>query len=150
MPRFLGIDFGERRIGLALSDPTGTIASPHAVVQNTGPRAVLAELRRVCEAQEVGTIVVGLPRRTDGADGPAETAARAFADVLRGALNRPVELWDERFTTVTAEQSLIEAGTRRERRRELIDKIAAQIMLQSYLDSKTPALSPLDLEDFPP
>ncbi len=150
MSRILGIDHGERRIGLALSDPTETIATPHAVVPNTGSRAVIAELRRVCDRQEVGTIVVGLPRRTDGTEGPSAAAARAFAEDLRAALGRPVTLWDERFTTVTAERSLIEAGARRERRREIIDKIAAQIMLQSYLDSRAAPPSPDNPEDFAP
>lgn len=134
--RWLGLDYGSRRIGVAISDPTGTIATPLTTVENTGPHTVIAALRRVVtEAGAVG-VVVGLPVRTGGEEGPEAAAAREFAARLGAALALPVRLWDERLTTASAERALIEGGVRRERRRELIDRIAAQMMLQSFLDAR--------------
>lgn len=138
MPRILGLDPGSKRIGVALSDPTGTLATPHTVLP-AEPRSRLAEaLRAICREKEVDRIVVGLPLRMDGGEGPAAQTARAFADWAGAALGFPVEFWDERLSTVSAQNALIEGGARREKRREVIDMIAAQIVLQHYLDSRNP------------
>ncbi|MCX7819184.1 MAG: Holliday junction resolvase RuvX [Kiritimatiellae bacterium] len=152
MTRILGLDPGERRVGVAISDPTATIAFP-LVVLDAAPRdALAAELRRICEQKTVRRIVVGLPVRTCGAEGDAAARARAFAQWVAEATGQPVELWDERFTTRTAEQALVEAGLRQRERRGAVDKLAAQILLQHYLDSKAGrrAGSPLDDEGSPP
>ena len=129
--RVLGVDFGTRRIGLALGDPTGTLASPYATLDARGGAAAVA---RACRETGAVRIVVGLPLRLDAGEGPAAEGARAFADELRRRVDVPVELWDERFSTVTAERALIEGGARRARRRNVIDRLAAQVILQHYLD----------------
>ncbi len=134
MGRTLGLDVGERRIGVALSDPTGTIASPLTVMP-AAPRTCLGgELERICREREVERIVVGLPVCLDGTEGSAARQAREFARWVADVTGRPVELWDERLTTAEAERAMIAGGMRRDRRREAIDKVAAQILLQCYLD----------------
>lgn len=139
MPRILGIDPGEKRIGLALSDPTEFLATPLRVVEARGPAQAAAEIAAVCREHGVALVVVGLPRRTDGTEGTSAQKAREFGERVRGATGLPVEFWDERFSTVTAQQALIEGGARRERRKELVDKLAAQIMLQNFLDARAAA-----------
>jgi putative Holliday junction resolvase len=134
--RTLGLDPGSRRIGVALSDLTGTIASPHTVIDRSG-EDVAAKLRELCRESEVERIVVGLPLHLSGREGPAVEAAREIADLARKATGLPVDMHDERFTTVTAESALLEAGVRRRKRREVRDMVAATVLLQSYLDSRS-------------
>jgi putative Holliday junction resolvase len=132
--RMLAVDPGATRVGLALSDPTGTIASALATIP-AQPAATLA--RRLAEAaaeHEVTRIVVGLPLRLDGSHGPEAKAAVQLADDLRAATRLRVETMDERLTTAAAERSLINAGMRRDKRRQTVDRVAATILLQSYLD----------------
>jgi putative Holliday junction resolvase len=133
--RILGLDPGERRIGVALSDPTGTIASPHSVIDR---RAVdpAAAVRALCIENDVERIVVGLPTSLSGGEGPAAAAARAFATLVAEATGLPMEYQDERFTTVTAETALLEGGVSRAKRRDVRDKVAAAVILQTYLDRK--------------
>jgi putative holliday junction resolvase len=132
----LAVDPGSRRVGLAVSDPTGTIAQPLATV-DAEPQGTLAErLAVVAREHEAIRIVVGLPRRMDGSYGPEAKAARALADAVRRASRLPVELVDERLTTVQAERSMIAGGVHRARRRATIDGVAATLLLQSHLDSR--------------
>lgn len=138
--RVLGIDVGSVRIGVAVSDETRTVASPVATVPNE-PRTLWARLAREMEDRRVELVVVGLPRRLDGSEGDAAKGAREFALELERRTGTAVELWDERFTTTIAERSLIESGVRRRRRREVIDAVAAAVLLQSWLDAR-PARSP--------
>ena len=134
--RVLAVDPGSRRVGLAVSDPTGTIAQALATVA-AEPHATLAHrLVEIARKQEATRIVVGLPRRMDGSLGPEAKAARELAAELRAASKLPVELVDERLTTAAAEKALIEAGVRRERRRANIDRVAAALLLQSHLDRR--------------
>jgi putative pre-16S rRNA nuclease len=133
--RTLGVDLGERRIGLALSDEDGIVASPLATVERTGDRAAVREIARVVREREVDEVVLGLPLRLDGTEGPAAAAAQAFAERLRAEIDRPVHLWDERMTTVLAERAMIEGGARRGERKEKIDRVAAALLLQSFLDA---------------
>jgi len=134
--RVLAVDPGSRRVGLAISDPTGTIAQPLATVP-AEPRSTLpARLAEAARRHEVTRIVVGLPRRMDGSDGPEAKAARQLAVELRRASGMPVELEDERLTTAAAERSLIAGGVRREKRRATVDRVAATLLLQSHLDRK--------------
>jgi putative holliday junction resolvase len=134
MGRVLAVDPGARRVGVAVSDPTGTIAQPLATVP-VEPAATLAgRLADLAREQEATRLVVGLPRRLDGSQGPEAKAARALAAELRRASGLPVELVDERLTSVAAERALLAGGASRARRRELSDRVAAALILQSYLD----------------
>jgi putative Holliday junction resolvase len=132
----LAVDPGSKRVGLAVSDPTGTIAQALATVP-AEPRETLAErLAGIARQQEAVEIVVGLPRRMDGSFGPEAKAARELAGELRRASRLRVDLVDERLTTAAAEKSLLAAGVRRAKRRASIDRVAATLLLQSHLDSK--------------
>jgi putative holliday junction resolvase len=133
--RVLGIDVGSVRIGLAISDETRTLASPVATVPNN-PRSLWTRIAREMEDRQVDRVVIGLPRRLDGTEGNAAENARAFAVELARRTTVPIDLWDERFTTAIAERSLIESGVRRKRRREVIDSVAAALLLQNWLDAR--------------
>ncbi len=133
--RALGIDVGSVRVGLAISDETYTLATPVATVPNES-RTLWARIAREMEDRDVDRVVVGLPRRLDGSEGEAAEHARQFAAELAKRTATPIELWDERFTTTIAERSLIESGVRRKRRREVIDAVAAAVLLQSWLDAR--------------
>lgn len=135
--RALGIDLGAKRIGVALSDSAGTLATPYEVVPRSGDRA--RDHQRIgALAEEAGAevLVVGLPRSLDGTDGPAAVAARAEAVELAAATGMAVELWDERLTTVTADRDLMALEMRAPARRRVIDKVAASVMLQAWLDHR--------------
>lgn len=136
MSRVLGLDSGSKRIGVALSDPTGTIATPHTVIDRSG-EDVAARLRTMCVEYDVERIVVGLPLHLSGREGSAVEEARQLAEVARQATGLPVDMHDERFTTVTAESALLEGGMRRRERRAVQDKVAAAVLLQSYLDMRS-------------
>lgn len=135
--RALGLDLGSKRIGVAVSDLSGTIASPLTVIQRGRSRQhdhrLIAEL---VSAEEAECVVVGMPRSLSGADGPAARAARIEASALASVVGVPVETYDERFTTVTANRALIEGGMRAPARRQVVDKVAAAVILQSWLDAR--------------
>lgn len=131
--RILGLDPGERRIGVALSDPLGIIAQPHSVIDRNQVEP-FATIRNLSVDNDVSLIVVGLPISLSGQEGRAAEAARSFAEKVADAVECKVEMMDERFTTATAEQALREAGLSRADRRSARDKVAAAVMLQSYLD----------------
>jgi len=141
MARILGVDLGSRRIGLALSDPSGAVATPHRVLERSGDPA--ADHRTIAAvAREAGAdrIVVGLPLSLSGDVGPAARAVLDEVEALRAEAGDAmrVETHDERLTTVIAEQGLRASGTRRRRRRAVVDEAAAAVMLQSYLDRSAP------------
>jgi putative Holliday junction resolvase len=135
--RALGLDLGTKRIGVAVSDLSGTIASPLTVIQRGRSRrhdhSRIAELVRVEEAE---CVVVGLPLSLSGEMGPAAAAARDEARALATVVAVPVETYDERLTTVTAERALAEGGVRGRARRQVVDKVAAAVILQSWLDAR--------------
>jgi len=135
LARFLGIDPGERRIGVALSDTIGMIAQPHDVLDRRSVDAVAA-IKDLCVEYEVGTVVVGLPRSLSGEEGPAAVKARELGAAIEAATGCDIEYCDERFTTVQAESALVEGGMRRRKRRETVDKVAAAVMLQGFLDGR--------------
>ncbi|MGD8331006.1 MAG: Holliday junction resolvase RuvX [Acidobacteriota bacterium] len=137
---WLALDLGSRRIGVAVSDDSGTLAVPLRTLE-VGKRGdfPLAALRALVAERAVEGIVVGWPRRLDGSAGPEAEAAAAVAERLRGELGLPVELWDERLTSVEAERLLIEAGVRRKKRRGATDRIAATLILQGFLDHRSAA-----------
>jgi putative pre-16S rRNA nuclease len=134
--RYLGLDPGERRIGVALSDTTGTIASPVRYI-DTKTDDVLDVLRELCVENEVIAVVVGLPVSLDGSEGPSAAKARVFARSVEEATGLPVHLQDERFTSRTADTALISGGVSRKARKEKRDQIAAAVMLQSFLDRRS-------------
>jgi putative holliday junction resolvase len=133
----LGLDLGSKRIGVAVSDRSGTVASPLTVVQRSGDRRV--DHRRIAglvEDEEAERVVVGLPLSLDGRVGPAARAALEEAAEIGSVVTVPVETYDERLTTVTAERSMMQARMRGEARRRVVDKVAAAVMLQAWLDGR--------------
>jgi putative holliday junction resolvase len=135
MNRALGIDLGEARIGLAISDELGMLAHPLITLQVKEGDPV-KRIVEIVEREKVGTIVLGLPRNMDGTYGPAAEKVRAFAEKLKTAVACPVKLWDERLTTVAAQKSLHAAGHTVKSSRSIIDQAAAQLILQGWMDSQ--------------
>jgi putative holliday junction resolvase len=137
--RAVALDIGTRRIGVALSDSGGTVATPYEVVTRSGDRS--ADHRRIAAlVEEAGAevVVVGLPLSLDGSIGPAARAILAEVDELRGVLPVSVVTWDERLTTVEAERSLHVMRVRKGRHRRVVDQVAATVILQSWLDAGQP------------
>ena len=135
MGRLLGVDYGDRRLGFALSDPLGMIASAREVVTVEAPEHAANEtVKRVKEWGAEG-IVVGLPLNMDGTRGPAVQKVEAYVALLKARGTTPIHLWDERLTTKSAHDAMRESGVREKERRGLVDKVAAQILLQGYLDA---------------
>ena len=132
--RYLGLDVGDRRIGVALSDETGTLATGLPTLRRVGPRKDVRAVAELIRRHEAGEVVVGLPRRLDGGLGPQAQKVLAFMDDLRPSAKVPLVPWDERFTSVVAEQALVEADVSRRGRKALVDKVAAILILQNYLD----------------
>jgi putative pre-16S rRNA nuclease len=135
--RVLGLDLGSKRIGVAVSDRSGTIATPLTVLQRHRDRA--ADHRAIAALvaeEEAERVVVGLPLQLDGAVGPAARSALAEAEELATVVPVPVETFDERLTTVSADRALLEAGMRAPARRSVVDKVAAAVMLQAWLDGR--------------
>ena len=135
--RALGIDLGSKRIGVAVSDRSGTIASPLTVVQRSGStRRDHEAIRALVVEEEAEMVVVGLPLNMNGSAGPAAKAAVTEAEALATVVGVPVINFDERRTTVTADRALMEAGIGARDRRKYVDKVAAAVMLQTWLDSR--------------
>ena len=128
--RVLGVDHGTKRIGLAISDDTGTVA------QSIGYVASIAEVLRTASERGANKFVVGIPRRLDGTTSEQTERAQAFLDSLKAATTLPVVGWDERLTTAQAQRVLLEGNVRRKERKEKIDQLAAQLLLQNYLDAQ--------------
>jgi len=134
----LAVDLGDRTIGLAVSDALGITAQGLETLERHGGSRDIEALRALCAEREVGRIVVGLPRNMDGSEGPRALKSRAFARGLREALDLPVFLWDERLTTAEAERLLVGADVTRAKRAKVIDKLAAQLILQGWLEAGCP------------
>jgi len=137
--RTVALDIGTRRIGVALSDSAGTVATPYEVVTRSGDRS--RDHRRIAALVEeagAGIVVVGLPLSLDGSTGPAAQTILAEVDELRAALPVNVVTWDERLSTVEAERSLRAMRVRKGRHRQVVDQVAATVILQSWLDAGQP------------
>jgi putative Holliday junction resolvase len=134
--RLLAVDPGTKRVGLAVSDPTGTIAQPFRTIPAEPYTTLVARVAGIATEVEATGIIVGLPRRMDGSFGPEAKAARELANRLRQASKLPVELVDERLTTAAAERAMVAGDVRREKRRAGIDRVAAALLLQSHLDRR--------------
>lgn len=133
--RVLALDLGTKRIGLAISDALRLTAQPLCVLPRSGREPDVAHIAELAAEKEVTEIVIGLPLRLDGSLGPEARSVRDFANALRSAVGVPVAEWDERHSTAAAQKALLEADASRARRKRVIDIVAAQIILQGYLDS---------------
>ena len=136
MTRSLGIDHGEARMGLAISDELGMLAHPLETLHLKEIADPVAHIAAIVARDKISTIVLGLPRNMDGSYGPAAEKVRAFGEKLREASGCPVKMWDERLTTVAAQRSLHEAGRNAKQSRQVIDQVAAVLILQGWLDSQ--------------
>ncbi len=136
MNRALGIDHGEARIGLAISDELGMLAHPLETIHIRDVADPLARIAVIVERDKIGMIILGLPRNMNGTYGPAAEKVRAFAETLRARVSCDVKLWDERLTSVAAQRALHEAGRNVKQSREVIDQVAAQMILQGWMDAQ--------------
>ncbi|MEI6034211.1 MAG: Holliday junction resolvase RuvX [Verrucomicrobiae bacterium] len=135
MTRALGIDLGEARVGVAATDDFGMLAHPLETIQ-VKSGGVTKRILALAKQKDVSVIVVGMPRNMDGTFGPAAQGAREFIAALQAETSCRVVAWDERLTTVFAQRSLHEAGRNSRKQRQVIDQVAAQVLLQSWLDSQ--------------
>ncbi len=134
--RFLGLDVGDKRIGVAISDESALIASPRETIERTGNRKDIARLLELARREEVAEILVGMPFKLDGSSGPQAEKVSRFIEALRAETDIPITTWDERLSTVGAERALLEADVSRVKRRGAVDRVAAALILQSYLDAR--------------
>lgn len=134
--RILGLDVGTKTIGVAVSDPMGWTAQGVTVIRRSSPEKDLEALKTLLAEYDVNKLVVGLPRRTDGSYGPETDKIYQFGSELEREFCLPVEYWDERFSTVAAQRILLEGDVSRAKRRQVVDKVAATVILQAYLDRK--------------
>jgi putative pre-16S rRNA nuclease len=140
--RCLGLDLGEKRIGVSLSDALGWTAGPLPAIARVGWKKDLATVRSLIQEHRVQRVIVGLPIRMDGTVGEMARRTQEFVDRFRPSVSIPVETWDERLTTVQAERILVEADIRRDKRRQVIDSMAACLILQGYLDYRNAGGAP--------
>ena len=139
MARILAVDYGEKRIGLAISDELGISASPLMTLTKKNNEDAVNQIALIVSRFRVAKVVFGLPRRTDGKEGEMERRVKAFAEKLRRKVKVPIVFFDERFTTRIAEQVLLEADLSRQKRKQIRDRLAAVILLQNYLDAQSQA-----------
>ncbi len=134
--RILALDHGSKRIGVAISDELKLIAQPLEYIPAEPFADFLARLKQLLREKEVDLILLGLPRNMNGSYGPAALKVQEFGAALKTAVTVPVKMWDERLTSAQANRLLVEGNVRRQKRKEKVDKMAAAILLQSYLDSR--------------
>ncbi len=135
--RLIGLDFGSKTIGVAVSDEMGWTAQPLTVISRRGVEKDVAAVADLVAEYEAQTVVLGLPRNMDGSLGPMAEKAQAFGRRLAEVVAAEVEFWDERLSTVTAERILIQGDVSRKKRKQVVDKLAAAIILQTYLDYRS-------------
>jgi putative Holliday junction resolvase len=133
--RILAIDHGTKRMGIAVSDPSATVATPLEYIPAEPFKNFLVRLKELISEREIDLILVGMPRNMDGSYGPAAAKVKEFVAVLKEAIPMPIKTWDERLTSAQANRFLLQADVSRKDRKEKVDKAAAAILLQSYLDS---------------
>ena len=131
----MGLDIGQRRIGVAISDSLGLTAQGLAVLERRTAAVDVEAVCRLAKAHAAETVVIGLPLTLEGQQGPQAQRVASFADLIHRASGLPIAWVDERFTTAQGERALLEAGASRQRRKRVIDQVAAQLILQSYLDA---------------
>lgn len=133
--RLMGLDLGDRTIGVALSDELGLTAQGLEVIRRKDEQKDVGRIREIIYHHQVSEIVLGLPKNMNGSIGIRGEKSIAFAQVLRDTLSIPVHLWDERLTTIAAERTLLEADVSRKKRKQVIDILAAQFILQGYMEA---------------
>lgn len=133
--RVLGLDVGSKTIGVAISDEFGWTAQALEVIQRKGMSRDIERIKQVIKEYQVGNIIIGLPKNMDGKEGEQAKKVREFLETLQTKVNLPIKTWDERLSTVMAEKTLLEGDLSRAKRKKIIDKAAAQVILQGYLDS---------------
>jgi putative holliday junction resolvase len=133
--RVLGLDIGDRTIGVAISDPLGFTAQGITTIRRKNVEYDIEELLKICREYNVDTIISGLPKNMNGTLGPQSEKVMEFCQVLKEHIDVPIKYWDERLTTVAAHKAMLEANMSRDKRKKVVDKIAATYILQGYLDS---------------
>lgn len=133
--RILGLDLGEKTIGVAVSDPLGFTAQGITTIRRKSKKDDLEEIKKICNELSVETIVVGLPKNMNGTLGPQSEKVLMFCDLIKENIKLPINMWDERLTTVAAHRAMLEADLSRAKRKKIVDKVAATYILQGYLDS---------------
>lgn len=133
--RILGLDIGDRTIGIAVSDPLGFTAQGITTIRRKSEAYDLEELMKICTEYNVDTIVSGFPKNMNGTVGPQGEKVLEFCEKIKESIDLPLKMWDERLTTVAAHKAMLEADLSRAKRKKLVDKIAATYILQGYLDS---------------
>ncbi len=136
MPRYLGIDYGEKRVGLAMSDQQGIISQVFRTLNNTSQKDIILQLLDIIKEYDIAEIVIGLPKNMNNTLGDKAKEILEFVELMREYIINPINLWDERLTTREAERMLIEADISRKKRKKVVDSIASQLILQGYLDRK--------------
>ena len=134
--RALGLDVGQKRIGIALCDPEGILASPLTIIDATDTEQAINNISELCDQYQVERIVVGMPRSMDGTLGKQAEVVQQFIDELAIAIKITIDTWDERLSSIEADRAMIAAGTKKDTQKKLRDAIAAAIILQGYLDRK--------------
>ena len=134
--RIMGLDIGDKTIGVAVSDLMGLTAQGVTTIKRVGKKKDIEAIKQIIAEKQVNKIVSGLHKNMNGTVGPQGEKVQKFCELLKEETNLPIEFWDERLSTVAAERSLIEGNVRRENRKKVIDMLAAVIILQGYLDSK--------------
>ncbi|OUM90922.1 MAG: Holliday junction DNA helicase RuvA [Bacillus thermozeamaize] len=134
--RILALDLGSKRVGVAVSDSLGLTAQGLTVLKRQPDHQLISDIASILEQYDVDEIVVGYPKNMNGTIGPRGREAEAFAEQLRNRFRLPVVLWDERLTTAAAERSLLEADLSRKKRRQVVDQLAAVLILEGYLQAR--------------
>ncbi|MBU5317095.1 Holliday junction resolvase RuvX [Clostridium bornimense] len=133
--RILGLDLGDRTIGVAVSDPLGFTAQGITTIRRKSLQYDIDELKKICKEYNIEKVLLGYPKNMNGTEGPRCEIVKEFAEVIKEQLNLPIQFWDERLSTVAAHRAMLEADLSRAKRKKIVDKIAAVYILQGYLDS---------------
>ena len=134
MKRILGLDLGQKTIGVAISDPLGFTAQGLTTIRRGSKEKDIEDLKKICDEYKVETIVIGLPKNMNGTIGPPGEIAMAFGKLLEEEFQIEIKFWDERLTTVAAHKAMLEADLSRNKRKKIVDKVASTYILQGYLD----------------
>lgn len=134
LKRILGLDLGQKTIGVAISDPLGFTAQGLTTIRRSNKEKDIEDLKKICDDYKVETIVIGLPKNMNGTIGPSGELAMAFGKLIEEAFKIEVKFWDERLTTVAAHKAMLEADLSRNKRKKIVDKVASTYILQGYLD----------------
>lgn len=133
--RILGLDLGDRTIGVAVSDPLGFTAQGITTIRRKSLQYDIDELKKICKEYNIEKVLLGYPKNMNGTEGPRCEVVKEFAEVIKEQLGLPIQFWDERLSTVAAHRAMLEADLSRAKRKKIVDKIAAVYILQGYLDS---------------